>query len=125
MDAKPGDLITVEAQHVGQPMREGEILEVIQGPVAVSYRVKWRDGHETMLTPAAGAARLIPKPSRRPIPMRLVPMLFRACARTSSSPSIVAISTASFPIRTHSSRLSASMWYRETSLRTRAFARDA
>ena len=66
MDAKPGDLITVEAQHVGQPMREGEILEVIQGPVAVSYRVKWRDGHETMLTPAAGAARLIPKPSRRP-----------------------------------------------------------
>ncbi len=66
MDAKPGDLITVEAQHVGQPMREGEILEVIQGAVVVSYRVKWRDGHETMLTPAAGAARLIPKPTRRP-----------------------------------------------------------
>jgi len=65
MDAKPGDLIAVEAQHVGQPVREGEILEVIQGHIAVSYRVKWRDGHETMLTPAAGAARLIPKPVRR------------------------------------------------------------
>ena len=65
MDAKPGDLIAVEAQHVGQPVREGEILEVIQGHIAVSDRVKGRDGHETMLTPAAGAARLIPKPARR------------------------------------------------------------
>jgi hypothetical protein len=65
MNAKPGDLITIEAEHVGQPEREGEILEVIHGPLAVSYRIKWQDGRETMLTPAAGSARVLPKPAKR------------------------------------------------------------
>lgn len=61
MDAKTGDLIVVETERTGQPEREGEVLEVIEGPTSLSYRVRWHDGHESVLTPAAGAIRVVPK----------------------------------------------------------------
>ena len=56
MDISVGDRIAVETERVGQHEREGEILEVIHG-ATVSYRVRWDDGHESILTPAAGAVR--------------------------------------------------------------------
>ena len=56
--AKKGDLIVINAQRVGGPPREGEIIEVIEGDLRVRYRVRWRDGHETLLAPAAGVARI-------------------------------------------------------------------
>jgi uncharacterized protein DUF1918 len=58
MDVKVGDSIAVESEHVGEPEREGEVLEVIQGDAAIRYRVRWRDGHESVFTPAAGAVRV-------------------------------------------------------------------
>lgn len=58
MDAKVGDRILVESEAVGQPDREGEILEVIEGSVGVRYRVRWADGHESIFTPAGGAMRV-------------------------------------------------------------------
>lgn len=61
MAAKNGDRIIVESQQVGQPTREGEILEVIEGQVGIRYRVRWVDGHETVFTPSAGSARTIPR----------------------------------------------------------------
>ena len=60
MSGNVGDRIVVESETVGTPPREGEILEVIQGEVGVRYRVRWEDGHESMLTPGGGAARIIP-----------------------------------------------------------------
>ena len=45
------------------PAREGEIVQVVQGDVSVSYRVKWADGHDTLITPGAGTARVVPKGS--------------------------------------------------------------
>ena len=59
MEAKPGDRIAVETEHVGEPEREGEILEIIEGATSVTYRVRWRDGRETLFTPAAGAMKII------------------------------------------------------------------
>ncbi len=61
MEAKVGDRIAVESEHVGTPEREGEILEIIRGEVGVRYRVRWRDGRETVFTPASGAVRVLTK----------------------------------------------------------------
>ena len=59
MAAKPGSRIIVESEAVGQPTREGEIVEVIEGTASVRYRVKWTDGHETIFTPGGGSARIV------------------------------------------------------------------
>ncbi|MEX1262741.1 MAG: DUF1918 domain-containing protein [Actinomycetota bacterium] len=64
MDAKPGDQIAVETETVGQPERQGEVLEIVEGTLGISYRVRWNDGHESLLRPAAGSARVVPKSSR-------------------------------------------------------------
>ena len=57
--ARPGDVIVIDSPQVGSPPREGEILKVIHGELSVSYRVKWADGHETLISPVAGAARIV------------------------------------------------------------------
>lgn len=62
MSGKAGDRIVVESETVGTPSREGEILEVIEGSIGVRYRIRWEDGHESLLTPGSGAARILPAP---------------------------------------------------------------
>jgi hypothetical protein len=53
-----GDKIVVESEKVAQPSRAGVIEEVLQeDPPRV--RVRWEDGHTSILTPSAGAARVI------------------------------------------------------------------
>jgi hypothetical protein len=59
MPAKPGDVILIDSTHVGSPPREGDVLEVVQGEVSLSYRVQWADGHQSLITPASGTARII------------------------------------------------------------------
>ena len=51
-------------QPPGSPPREGEILEVIQGAVSVSYRVQWADGRQTLIAPSLGVARIVPASDR-------------------------------------------------------------
>jgi hypothetical protein len=65
MTAKAGDRIVVESEHVGQPTREGEIVEIIEGALGVRYRVRWEDGHGSVFSPSGGSARIIHKPARR------------------------------------------------------------
>ncbi|HYM82628.1 MAG TPA: DUF1918 domain-containing protein [Candidatus Dormibacteraeota bacterium] len=67
MEAKPGDRIVVESEKVGQPTREGEIVEVTASPYGVSYDVRWDDGRRTSFRPSAGSARVVPK---EPAPAR-------------------------------------------------------
>ena len=57
--ARRGDIIVIDSPHVGSPPREGEVLEIIQGEVSVSYRVRWADGHESLIAPKSGAARIV------------------------------------------------------------------
>ena len=59
MEVKPGDRIAVETEHVGESDREGEVLEIIEGATSATYRVRWRDGRETLFTPAAGAMKIV------------------------------------------------------------------
>ena len=61
MSAKAGDRIEIESETVGTPAREGEIVEVIQGEISVRYRIRWGDGHESVITPSGGTARIIPR----------------------------------------------------------------
>ena len=57
--ARKGDLIVIDSPQVGSPPREGELLSVIHGEMSVSYRVKWADGHETLISPAAGSVTIV------------------------------------------------------------------
>jgi len=59
MEVKAGDRIVVETEHVGDVEREGEVLEVMEGDLGIRYRVRWHDGRETVLTPAAGSVRVV------------------------------------------------------------------
>jgi hypothetical protein len=55
MSAHVGDRIVVESESVAQPSRAGVIEEVLQEePPRV--RVRWEDGHTSILTPSAGVA---------------------------------------------------------------------
>jgi hypothetical protein len=65
MTGKPGDRVIAESERVGQPVREGEILEVLEGAIGVRYRVRWTDGHESVFTPSAGSLRIVPRRARR------------------------------------------------------------
>ena len=58
MSVHVGDRIVVESERASQPSRAGVIEEVLQeDPPRV--RVLWEDGHTSILTPSAGAARVI------------------------------------------------------------------
>ena len=61
MVGKVGDRIIVESEKVGQAARAGEILEVVETPFGVDYRVRWEDGHESSFRPHAGSARIEPR----------------------------------------------------------------
>jgi hypothetical protein len=62
--AKAGDLIVIESEKVGSPAREGEVLEVVQGQVSVSYLVRWTDGRQSLIAPGAGNTRIVPSQTR-------------------------------------------------------------
>ena len=57
MRAHPGDLILVESERAAQPGRRGVIEEVLKEEPP-RFRVRWDDGHTTVLTPSAGVARI-------------------------------------------------------------------
>jgi hypothetical protein len=57
MKAQVGDRIVVESEKVAQPCRSGTVEAVLREDPA-RLRVRWEDGHTTILSPAAGAARV-------------------------------------------------------------------
>lgn len=57
--ARRGDRIVIDSSQVGSPPREGEVLRVIRGEVKDSYHVRWADGHETLISPAAGTVTIV------------------------------------------------------------------
>jgi hypothetical protein len=58
---KPGDHVVVESAQVAHEPRVGEILEVLRNGSGFHYRVRWSDGHESLFTPTAGSARIVPE----------------------------------------------------------------
>jgi hypothetical protein len=64
MTLHTGDKIVLESEKVTQPGRAGVIEEVLrEDPPRV--RVRWDDGRTSILTPSAGAARVIPAKTRK------------------------------------------------------------
>ena len=57
--ARPGDIIVIDSTQVGSPAREGEVLKVTVGEFSVRYQVRWGDGHESIISPSGGTARII------------------------------------------------------------------
>ena len=57
MKGNVGDTIVVESERVAAPARTGVIEEVLQEQPP-RYQVRWEDGHTSIFTPAAGAARI-------------------------------------------------------------------
>jgi hypothetical protein len=57
--AEVGDRIVVEAEKVGQSARTGIVEEVLV-PEPPRLRVRWDDGHTTVIAPTAGAAKIEP-----------------------------------------------------------------
>ncbi len=57
MTVRAGDSISVESERLTQPARRGVIEEVLQEQPA-RFRVHWDDGHTSIFSPAAGAARI-------------------------------------------------------------------
>jgi hypothetical protein len=55
--AKIGDRVVVETERTTQTARHGVIEEILQEEPP-RFRVQWDDGHESILTPAAGALRV-------------------------------------------------------------------
>jgi Domain of unknown function (DUF1918) len=57
MKAHAGDRIVLESERVAQPPRTGVVEEVIvEEPPRL--RVRWDDGHTSIVAPEAGAARI-------------------------------------------------------------------
>ncbi len=59
MVAKVGDRIIVESEKMDVPPRDGMVLEVIHHDARTEFRVRWSDGHESSIRPAAGSYRII------------------------------------------------------------------
>jgi hypothetical protein len=58
MKAEVGDRIVVESEKAAQSGRSGVIEEILdQDPARL--RIRWDDGHESILTPAGGAATIV------------------------------------------------------------------
>jgi hypothetical protein len=55
MKASVGDRLIVEGHAIGEPPRDGEILEVHGGDGAPPYLVRWGDGHVALMFPGSDA----------------------------------------------------------------------
>jgi hypothetical protein len=54
--ARAGDRINVVGHNVGDAAKSGEILEVLGDPKHAHFRVRWEDGHESLLYPGSDVA---------------------------------------------------------------------
>jgi Domain of unknown function (DUF1918) len=57
MAFSPGDHVLAEAESTERAPRPGVVEEVVRGDPHPRYRIRWRDGHESIYTPADGALR--------------------------------------------------------------------
>ena len=63
MGVHVGDRIVVESERAAQPSRAGVIEEVLHEDPS-RLRVRWDDGHTSILSPSAGVATITPQKAR-------------------------------------------------------------
>ena len=49
-----GERVEVESESTERPARRGVIEEVVREQPTPRYRIRWDDGHESILTPSDG-----------------------------------------------------------------------
>lgn len=64
MDFQSGDRVVVEAKSTTRGSRAGVIQSVLREQPAPRYSIRWDDGHESILSPAAGSLRADSKQKR-------------------------------------------------------------
>jgi hypothetical protein len=52
-----GERVIAEAESTNRQPRPGVVEEVLRDEPSPRYRIRWDDGHESILTPASGALR--------------------------------------------------------------------
>jgi hypothetical protein len=57
VSARVGDRVVVEAERTSQAARRGVIEEILKEQPP-RFRVRWEDGHESILSPSAGSLRV-------------------------------------------------------------------
>ena len=63
MSVHVGDRIVIESELASQPSRQGVIEEVLhEDPSRI--RIRWEDGHTSILTPSDGVASITPQKSK-------------------------------------------------------------
>ena len=78
VEASVGDTVEVSGRRVGDPGRTGEILEILGEDDHRHYRVRWEDGHETMLYPGEATTFRRKEPTVVPVAGELVEFLREA-----------------------------------------------
>ena len=66
MSFKVGNRVVAESESTSRQPHHGVVEEVVRGDPSPRYRIKWDDGHESILTPASGALRAERRSTRRP-----------------------------------------------------------
>jgi hypothetical protein len=62
MHGRVGDRIVIRNAHLGEPVRDGEIIEVHHEDGSPPYLVRWSDnGHESLFFPGPDAY-IVPRP---------------------------------------------------------------
>lgn len=68
MHARKGDRIVIRGQHVGDTVREAEVLEVQHPDGSPPYVVRWSDtGHEALFFPGTDAFVVHPEQPGPPV----------------------------------------------------------
>lgn len=62
--------ISVDSRTVGGAPRRGEVLEVLGDPDRPRYRVRWEDGHESIVSPTSGVSVSLPRRKASPRPKK-------------------------------------------------------
>ena len=75
IEASVGDTVEVSGRRVGDRGRTGEILEVLGEGDHLHYRVRWGDGHETVLYPGEATTFRHKEPKPVPVAEELVALL--------------------------------------------------
>lgn len=60
-----GDIMTVSGHRLGEAEQTAEILEVLGDAGHEHYRVRWDDGHESVLYPGSDARVRTAEPAKR------------------------------------------------------------
>jgi hypothetical protein len=64
MTTQVGDRLVIESNKVGSSRKSGEIIEVMHSSGGDHFRVRWDDGHESIVYPSSDAS--ITSPGDRP-----------------------------------------------------------